>query len=365
MLKRLLFENLFAKILALVVSVLLWLYVTEQQTFQETMGVPLRLENIPEDLTLLGDAPGTDQIVLQGQGHFIRHRARGLHLTLDMSGAEKGRYIRRLTPADVSVPLEEAVEVLEIVAPQLLTAELDHLAIKSVPVVPATEHSPASGYARVGSPVVNPEVVAIRGAESIVAGVSSLRTEPISLRGATRMVVARARVDLGGLERVHCEPGQVAVALPVEKIETLTLANIDVVAETDTTRWKTRWQPEEVEIVLEGPVSFLVGVRDVPPVMHIPASSLEAGRYFFDLTVDAETGIRLVSREPEPAVADSSDTTAIVGPTLPVEPILLDVTMDLPEGISVIVVTPDRFHIVVEDVNEESVEEGDLILPAS
>lgn len=365
MLKRLLFDNLFAKILALVVSVLLWFYVTEKQTFQETMAVPLHLENIPEELILLGDTPANVRIVLQGQGHFLRHRVRGLHLTLDMSGAEKGRYIRRLTPADVSIPLEEAVEVLEIVTPQLLTADLDQLTVKSVPVIPATEHSPASGYARVGSPVVNPERVAIRGAESIVAGVSSLRTEPISLRGATRMVVARASVDLGGLERVQCEPGQVAVALPVEKIETLSLANIDVVVETDTTRWRIRWQPEEVEIVLEGPVSFLVGVRDVPPVMRIPASPLGAGRYFFDLTIDVETGVRLVSREPEPSVADSSDTTGIVGPTLPVEPIHLGVAMDLPEGVSVTRVTPDRFHIVVEDVSNASGEEGELILPAS
>ncbi|GEM_PF-2388947 len=366
MLKKLLFDNLFAKILALLVSVLLWFYVSEQQQFQERLSVPLRLENIPETLTLLGDVPEDVEVLVRGQGRFLRHRVRGLYVALDMSGATQGRYLRRFTPADVTVPLEEDVEILEILSPGILKADLDEVAVKSVPVIPTTESTPARGYARVGSPVVNPEEVTIRGAESIVSGVNSLRTEAISLRNASRMVVARAKVDLGGLERVRCEPEQVAVALPVEKLEDLTLASILVAANTDTSSWRVRWQPEHIEAVLSGPVSLMVGLRDVPPVLRVDASSLEAGRYFFDLSVDGRGRMTLLSREPEPAPPDSSDTTGSIGMTdaPPGEPIELGVSFDLPEGVSVSEVSPSRFHIVVEE-RSPTRDEDELLLPAS
>jgi len=365
-LKKLLFDNLFAKVLALLVSVLLWFYVSEQQQFQERFSVPLRLENIPENLTLLGDVPEDVEILVRGQGRFLRHRVRGLYVALDMSGATQGRYLRRFTPADVTVPLEEDVEVLEILAPGILKADLDEIAVKSVPVIPTTESAPARGYARVGSPVVNPEEVTIRGAQSIVSGVNSLRTEAISLSNASRMVVARAKVDLGGLERVRCEPEQVAVALPVEKLESLTLAAVPVVADADTSLRRIRWQPEEIEIVLNGPVSLMVGLRDAAPDLRVDASSLETGRYFFDLTVERRGRLSLVSREPEPAPPDSSDTTASGGVTevSPGEPIKLGVSFDLPEGVSVSEVIPSRFHIVVEE-RSSLMEEDGLLLPAS
>jgi YbbR domain-containing protein len=361
-----LFDNLFAKILALVVSVLLWFYVSEQQQFEERFSVPLRLENIPEDLTLLGEVPTEVEVLVRGQGRFLRHRVRGLVLAVDLSGAAEGRYIRRLTPADVTVPLEEDVEVLEIIAPGLLKAEIDRVTVRSVPVVPTTESVPARGYARVGSPVVNPEQVMIRGAESIVSSVNSLRTEPISLSGATRMVVARARVDLGGLTRVLCEPEQVAVALPVEKIESLTLSGVQVTVEADTTQWNVRWQPEEVGTVLEGPVSLMVGLRDAPPALNVKGEALTAGRYFFDLEIDRRGRITLSSREPEPVPPDSTDTTRVADAAPPPsEPITLRVSFDLPEGVRPSEVNPSRFHIVVEERVEGAPEQGEIVLPAS
>jgi len=364
-LKRLLFENLFAKILALLVSVLLWFYVTEQQVFQETLSVPLRLENIPESLILLGDVPEEVEVLVQGQGRFLRHRVRGLYMALDMAGASKGRYVRRLTAADVTVPVEEDVEVLEVVQPSTLSADLDRAATKTVPVLPATESSPASGYARVGAAVVNPETVTIRGAESVVAGVNSLRTEPISLRDANRMVVARAKVDLGGLERVRCDPEQVAVALPVEKIEAITLGRVAVAAMVDTTRWEVRWDPEEVETIVRGPVSALVGLRETLSAMQIDARPLTAGRYFFDLKVEDDGGMALARREPEPTLPDSTDTTAVLEPVAPPEPIRLEVTFDLPTGVRVSEVTPSQFHIVVEELGRSVPEAGELLLSPS
>jgi hypothetical protein len=365
-LKKLLFDNLFAKIVALLVSVLLWFYVSEQHQFEERLSVPLRLENIPEELTVLGDVPAFVEVLVRGQGRFLRHRVKGLYIAVDMSGATKGRYLRRFTPADVDIPLEEDVEVLEIVQPGLLKADLDRVAVKSVPVIPTTENAPAAGYARVGSAVVNPEEVTIRGAESIVSGVSSLRTEPISLRNASRMVVSRAKVDLGGLERVVCDPEQVAVAIPVEKLEDLTLASAPVVADADTSEWRVRWQPETISAVLNGPVSLMVGLRDVPPVVHVDASVLSAGRYFFDLSVNDRGTLTLVSREPEMAPPDSTDTTSSGGTAEPPprEPIELKVSFELPGGVSVTEVSPSRFHIVVEERNPRMDEDG-LLLPAS
>ncbi|MCK4545977.1 MAG: hypothetical protein KAW17_00920 [Candidatus Eisenbacteria sp.] len=365
MLKRILFENLFAKTLALVVSLVLWFYVSEQQQFEERFMVPLSLENIPEELTLLGEVPQEVEVLVRGQGRFLRHRVRGLYLAVDLAGASEGRYIRRLTPADVTVPLEEDVEILDILSPGLLKAELDRVAIRSVPVIPTTESEPASGYARVGSPVVNPEQVMIRGAESIVSGVNSLRTEPISLAGATRMVVARARVDLGGLERVRCEPEQVAVALPVEKIETMTLAAVRVEVDADTVQWHLRWQPEEVEVILQGPVSLMVGLRDSPPALSVDGRAMTVGRYFFDLSLDRRGKITLVSREPEPALPDTVDSVSVVEAPPPSEPITLQVSFDLPDGVRPSGINPARFHIVVEAWVEGEAGEDQLVIPAS
>jgi YbbR domain-containing protein len=265
---------------------------------------------------------------------------------VDLSDADQGRYVRSLTPADVTVPLDEDVEVLSVRSPTQLKADLDRVAVRRVHVAATAQHDPAGGFARVGAAVVNPDTVTIRGAESLVSGIQSLQTEPISLGGATRMVVARAKVDLGGLQRVTCDPEQVAVAIPVEKVEALTLANVRVRANADTTRWSVRCVPDVVEVGLTGPLSLMAGLRDRPPAMHIDVSRLGAGRYFFDVSVEKSGRVRLLPRDsvgPLAGVPDSLRT-----PEREPGARSLDAWIALPEGVFVARVDPYRFHIVVQ-----------------
>ena len=101
-------------------------------------------------------------------------------------------------------------------------------------------------------------------------------------------------------------------------------------------------------------------------LFHGRIGLLQEGRYFFDLTMENTGALRLVSREPERAPPDSSDSTASDGVTevVPQDPVELGVSFDLPEGVSVSDVIPSRFHIVVEERNSSQEEDG-LLLPAS
>jgi len=305
---RALTNNIPVKIAAVILALVLWAFAKGEQEGIRLTDVPLVLRNIPEGVTTVEQVPETVQIVLSGPNKEILKLAfmGDTYAFIDMADAEPGRALRvSLSPADVVLPRNAGVYVLEVRSPKSLDLDIDELSERSVAVAAVMEGELPSGYFVLGAPQSMPDSVVVYGPSSVIEGLSSVRTAPLNISGRRARVEAGRPVVFDGTWNLHAVPRDVRVTVEIEGTRTVTVEGL--------------------------PVTF----------MHEPGLSAVVAPTVYDAQV---TG-------PEHLVHNlgSDDITAIVdarGLPRGVHELVPD--LEPPEGVSIEQVTPVRFTVTLE-----------------
>ena len=179
------FRHFGLKFLSVLIATLLWIAVGGERVVERSLRAPLELQNRPEDLELVGDAPASIDVRVRGSSSTLGQLSAGDVLAmLDLSGARIGRHLFPLTPSEVHAPT--GVEVTH-VAPASTTLVFERSLQRKVPVVPTIEGQPAPGYAVEGV-ATEPAEVEVVGPETAVRGLQQATTEPVTIEGATAPV---------------------------------------------------------------------------------------------------------------------------------------------------------------------------------
>ena len=180
------------KVLSVLVAAMLWLAVGGEQVVERSLRSPLELQNKPEGLEVVGDAPSTVDVRVSGASSAVGALSAGDVVTiLDTGSARPGRRLFHLEPDLVRVPF--GVEVTY-VAPATIALRFERQVSKVIPVTPAIEGKPASGYF-IERVVVDPRDVEVVGPESALRRLKQADTEPVDLNNATTTV--RESVNIG------------------------------------------------------------------------------------------------------------------------------------------------------------------------
>jgi YbbR domain-containing protein len=189
------FRHFGLKVLSLGLALLLWMVVSGEETVERGLRIPLELQQIPNDLEVLGDVPATIDVRVRGaSGALSRVGPGDVVAVLDLRTARPGRRLFPLTPDQVRVPF--GVEVVQLL-PASVALAFEGSATREVKVVPATDGRPAPGYA-VGEMTAEPRTVEVVGPESAVERATEVLTEPVPVGGAKANV--RQSVTLGLLD---------------------------------------------------------------------------------------------------------------------------------------------------------------------
>lgn len=178
-------RHLRLKVFALALAVLLWLTVAGEHVVERTLRVPLEFRNIPEQLEIVGDPPGTVDVRLRGSSALLgRLEAGEIVAVLDLTGARSGARLFHLRNDEVRAPY--GVEVAQVV-PGTLAIDLERSGRRVLPVVPPTEGDPAPGFV-VGRITAEPATVEVLGPESRLRQLSEATTEPVTVSGSQERV---------------------------------------------------------------------------------------------------------------------------------------------------------------------------------
>jgi YbbR domain-containing protein len=182
---RVLVRNLGQKILALSIAVAVWFALSgerRERTSERSYHVPLSIVNIPPHSLIASPLPASVDVRLRGPFTALRQlEPEKLEAVLDLSNAQRGELVYRLTPDDVNVPPD--IEVISL-APQEIPFVLDTLEEKLIPVAPAVVGEPAPGM-RVAEVRVDPATARIAGPAIALAKMSSVPTVAVSVAGRT------------------------------------------------------------------------------------------------------------------------------------------------------------------------------------
>ncbi|MDH3492308.1 MAG: CdaR family protein [Acidobacteriota bacterium] len=180
---RIFLDDWLMKVVALVITLALWLGVTGLQTaitrpinnvsLNTLVAKDLEITNalIPEvDIEISGDKRQVDQV----NEHDIA-------VTLDLTDLREGDRTIQLTPQGISVKLPSGVAVTKI-SPERIAVKLERVEETQVAVRIETNGAPATGF-EVYSKAAVPSRVGVRGPKSHIESLSYVTTDKIDLTG--------------------------------------------------------------------------------------------------------------------------------------------------------------------------------------
>jgi YbbR domain-containing protein len=191
LLHKIFLEDWVMKLVALVITLALWVGVTGLSTPTTTRmsGVPLsmRFSNDTEvtnsliqevDIVISGDKRKIDQI-----------NKNDLIVSLDLTDVPTGDRVIQLTPENVTVALPTGVRLDEI-QPNKIAVRIESMEEKEIPVKAETEGDVPEGL-ELYSEIVSPQKVRVRGPAGFIRSLMSVSTETIDLSGHGEDFIAK------------------------------------------------------------------------------------------------------------------------------------------------------------------------------
>ena len=294
--RRAIFNNMHIKVAALVVGSVLWMFAKGEQESSRLLSIPLVLRNVPEGLTTVERIPDSVDVILEGDNKdLVRLNLWGEpYSVIDMTGAQAGRTLRvSLSPANVILPHDAQVQVVEVRHPRSLDLEIDELINSKVAVSPVVEGTPADGYFMLGRQRSLPDSVFVFGPARIVSDLTSVSTAPLSIDGRRNPVDAVRRIEFEEQWNLHAVPKEVRVLVGVEGTKIVTLPDVPLLFEHELGFEKALVVPETVVLTLSGPNHLASSLRAEDVEVLIDAMGLPRGTHDLVPEVRVPEGIEV------------------------------------------------------------------------
>lgn len=241
-------DNIGLKVLSLILAVTVFLLVNDDKDREITVRVGV-LYVLPEDRVLVSERIDEVRVTLRGPYRRLRNfdERELTRISLDLRNAPTGEIA--FTHDMIQAPSGLTIAAI---SPRSMRLTFDKRTEKLVEVAPVVAGRPQHGYI-VLEIKASPTTVRVRGAEKLLAALSSVRTREISLEGRTDGFVAPTQlVPPDGVELMDSELVQVAVHID-EELVTRKMPRMVVTPKgdgVDPAKWAIT--PAQVEVTLTG-----------------------------------------------------------------------------------------------------------------
>jgi YbbR domain-containing protein len=160
-------KNIVAKLMALVLALVLWMYVTNEQNpaVEASIDVPVEARNVASQMVAL-DTPDTVRVKVRGtRGIIAGLQPQDISAYIDLKGLSEGRQTVKIF---AQVPL--GLELLEI-SPDRAQIKIEPSVSRSLPVEIKLIGAPPTGTA-VSKAAASPEQITVEGPKSAVESVT-------------------------------------------------------------------------------------------------------------------------------------------------------------------------------------------------
>ena len=206
-LRKYIFNNLWLKLVALVLAVLLWWAIAHDPTVEALITAPLEFHHAPENLEMSVEGPTDVTVRVRGPERTVRSLTPAdVQAIVDLTGARAGERTFDLTAKQVHLP--DAVEVVQI-QPSQVRLTFDRSATRTVEVRPRVIGSLVTGY-HIANVTADPSTINIVGPARRVDDAGEAITDPVDATGVvgsatftTHAYVADPLVRVQKPEAIH------------------------------------------------------------------------------------------------------------------------------------------------------------------
>lgn len=294
-------RNLHIVIIAALFGVMAWASVSLREQYVVTVTAPFVLEDIPDGWAVRSPLPPSMQLRFRGDGWRLATMLMGGVPRLVFSAGTLLPGNKPITFNDVAerVLLTPGIQLLD-VKPDSVRIDLDRSVRKRVPVVLDCIASFREGYGQVGPTSVAPDSVTITGAESLLRGVESWKTEHRAFENLRAPLDASVPLTPPGAQVFAFSAPSVRVSIWVEPFAEKVFSGIPVDVTGVPPNREVILIPPRIELVVRAGIKQLSTLSQ--PDFHVSASY---ARIAADSTgaVDAEVaappGVQVVSKRPD------------------------------------------------------------------
>lgn len=209
--KELLSKNLAAKILCMIMAVVLWMYVMNEQNppIEASFTVPIEVKNLSSTYTLM-DGPESVRVKVRGARSIIATlSASDIAAYIDLKGVGEGRH-----PIKIMAIVPQSVELVE-VNPDKALLRIDIATSRKLPVEVRYTSAPPEN-AIVGKVTLSPDAVIVEGPKSVLDSMDKaiiyMDLSEHSTDFSGKFTVHIVNTDGKELEDVVAQPSQINVA---------------------------------------------------------------------------------------------------------------------------------------------------------
>jgi len=194
MIKRLL-HNWPAKALSVFFALILWFFVTGEQTSEVGFAVPLELKNIPKGMMVVNDLPSLVDVRISGPRTILSSlRPSDLLLSVDLKGAKAGVTTFRRMEKGINIPT--ALKITRL-SPSTLEVNLETTHEKRVPVKVVLSGDPAREF-EVDKVEVVPADIVLSGRLAELKKIREVPTVPVDVQGLRKDISTSVPLDFHG-----------------------------------------------------------------------------------------------------------------------------------------------------------------------
>ncbi len=257
------FVNYKVKLFSLICALFLWFFVSTDNTFEHTLHVPLRVLNLPPGWILTRPVPDNVAVHFRGSGKaFLSSLYRNKRIELDLQEDKQPRILPITLELLKGVPPRpNGIVPLHIVEPDSVYIEVDQFAERKVPVQSAIELNPMDGYILVGSVVLNPDSIIIRGPRSLVNAVDTVPTQAVTYTHLLRKIKDKIPLATSESATLQYTVSTVEFSANIQRIGEIVMSGIPIQVVRVPRGLSVIPVPSSLTIKLQGGVDLLAQLK--------------------------------------------------------------------------------------------------------
>jgi len=177
---KLITENWTLKIVSLLFAFFFWLFIMGERRLEVAYRVPLEFQNIPAELMVVSEVPGTIDIRVSGPRTLqMKVSPNDISIVVDLADLQPG--LTTVKGLEERLNLPSGLRVTRL-SPSFIDVKLERVQQKKVPIRIELGGEPLPGF-MLGKVKVVPDKVTIEGGETELKSVVEVVTEKVDLNG--------------------------------------------------------------------------------------------------------------------------------------------------------------------------------------
>lgn len=247
-------------VLAYLVAILLWIFISLSNSYQTTVAIPFQLVNLPHGFSSSSPLPETVQIKLKTTGWRLLSMQLSSSFVFQVSGYQLGE-TGKVNLKDVVSEnqwMSDDVKILD-VNPESVRIDFEKTVSKSKRIALQYEITYKEGYGLARQPLMVPESVTVFGSRKLLNQVDSIISEKFVLQLAEKPV--SEEIQLKPVNGVQIQPDKIRVFFDIQRIVENKIENIPVEILNVPPDRKVVLSPGEISIGVRGGIEYIGRVK--------------------------------------------------------------------------------------------------------